>query len=733
MVAGNRRDAALRTARRPRRRPPSVTLGIVKPRHWTLILAVVSLYGQRPGDLDFLADHTDYREIRNMLPSYLKRLAGERLAERQRQIEALGPENLAERRRYVREAILRGIGGLPDRTPLNARITGVLEREDHRIEKIIFESQPGFYVTANLYLPRTGRPPYPAVLYPLGHEPGAKAYPVWQQMLVTLARRGYVALAWDTLGQGERIQLWDDDLQASKVGGSTTEHTMQGIQCLLVGDSLARYTIWDGVRALDYLLSRPEVDPQRVAVTGNSGGGTHTAYLAALDDRLQVAAPSCYLTSWQKLLETIGPQDAEQCFPGWLAAGLDHADFIHAFAPKPYLMLVAIRDFFSIAGARATFEEARRVYQKLGAPDRIAIVEADDGHGYSKPRRLGAYRWLGRWLKGAEDSSDETDAPIAREDELWATKTGQVATSLGGETVFTLNRKRAAALRRAGPPVPAQTIERLLGFRKLAGPVPVHPLGVIERSGYRIEKLVYESEPGIQIPAALAVPESPAGPKSAVVLVHSQGKSAVQAELDELVRAGLIVLAIDARGWGETAPTGGKGGDWPRHFGDYDNAMTAILLDRPLVGQRALDIVRGVDLLAARGDVDAGRIAGLGIEAGAVPLLHAAALDARIRKIALDRTLASYQMVVEQRIHRRVFESVIFGVLKSYDLPDLAATLAPRRVLVVDATDPLGQPLPPQQAAAQYAVALKTGAVRLVRRNPQDTPATLYREFFRTW
>ena len=139
---------------------------------------------------------------------------------------------------------------------------------------------------------------------------------------------------------------------------STTEHTILGIQCLLAGDSLARYTIWDGMRALDYLLSRPEVDASRIAVTGNSGGGTHTAYLAALDDRIHVAAPSCYLTSWRALLETIGPQDAEQDLLPWIGNGLDHADFIYAFSPKPYLVLSAIRDFFSISGARATYKEA---------------------------------------------------------------------------------------------------------------------------------------------------------------------------------------------------------------------------------------------------------------------------------------------------------------------------------------------------------------------------------------
>ena len=112
-------------------------------------------------------------------------------------------------------------------------------------------------MTANLYLPKTGRGPYPAILFPLGHEEGAKAHGVWQQLLVTFAKNGYVALAWDTIGQGERVQLYDEDFQTSKVVRSTTEHTINGIQTLLVGDALARYTIWDGMRALDYLVSRP--------------------------------------------------------------------------------------------------------------------------------------------------------------------------------------------------------------------------------------------------------------------------------------------------------------------------------------------------------------------------------------------------------------------------------------------------------------------------------------------
>ncbi len=706
----------------------------MKPPTLSFWLLGWALWAQAPAELDFLANHTDYRRIRNMLPEWLKQRAAERLEERRREVARLEASRLETWRRKVREAILQGIGGLPERTPLNARVTGVIEREDHRIEKIVFESQPGFYVTANLYLPKRGSPPYPAVLYPLGHEPGAKAYPVWQRMLVTLARNGYVALTWDTLGQGERIQLFDEDFGGSKLVQSTLEHTMQGIQCLLVGDSLARYTIWDGIRALDYLLSRPEVDPKRVAVTGNSGGGTHTAYLAALDDRLQVAAPSCYLTSWARLLETIGPQDAEQCFPGWLAAGLDHADFVLAFAPKPYLILSAIRDFFSIAGARATYTEARAVYERLGAGDRIGMTEADDGHGYSAPRRQAAYRWFERWLKGTEREIPETEIAIAREDELWVTNTGQVATSLGGETVFTLNSKRAQGLRRPAPPVSRHTLVELLALSRVTGPPAVKPLGVIERPGYRIEKLIYESEPGIEIPAVLAAPEGSAGRRPAVVLVHGGGKSAARSEMEAFVAAGMVVFAIDARGWGETRPAAAtKGAEWSRYFGDYDSAMTSLLLNRPLVGQRVTDILRGLDLLVARPEVDPQRICGVGLYAGGVPLLHAAVLDDRIRKVALERSLAAYQCVVRSRIHRGMFESVIFGVLKAYDLPDLALTLAPRKLWLIDAANQLGEPMGLNEVRSLYAPALRAGNTRILRRQPEQPAAVAYGDFLGTW
>jgi len=678
--------------------------------------AAVTGSAQTNNELNFLSGQSDGRALRQMLPDWLKAKAFRMLDARKAETARItSSQQVFDRRRNLRERMTRGLGGFPERTPLNARVTGVLDRGDYRVEKVIFESQPGFHVTANLYVPARGQGPFPAILFPLGHEqPGAKAYPVWQHLLISFAKKGYVALAWDTLGQGERIQLWDEDFQASKVVRSTTEHTILGLQCLLAGDALAMYTIWDGIRALDYLLSRPEVDPKRIGVTGNSGGGTHTAYLAAMDDRIHVAASSCYLTSWRRLLETIGPQDAEQCIPPWIADGLDHADFVIGFAPKPFIILSAIRDFFSIAGARETFAESQRIYDSIGAGEKVAMVEADDGHGYSKPRREAAYGWFGRWLKGTADDSAEPELKIDMEEDLRATATGQVATSLNSETVFTLNQKRIDKNRQTGASI--ATVKRMLGYDPSRAPLNTKPYGKLERPGYRIEKLVYESEPGIVIPALAYVPDGE-GRRPAVVVADGQGKSATNAVAEAIAKLGRVALSVDLRGLGETRTSDERGGsDWPRYFGDYSSAMTALLTAKPLVAMRAEDISRAVDLLAARADVDAAQISVYGRDSAAVAALYASALDSRIASAALERMLVSYDSVIRHRIHRGIWENAVHGALRHYDLPDLAKWMAPRKVQVIDAVDPLGDPVGMEKARALY-----TGAT-VTRRKPGDPP-----------
>jgi len=701
----------------------------------------MSAASQESEDLNFVSGMEQFHEIQGMLPSYLNNIGLQLLAQRQRQIERLGTiEDVRRRRAYLRERMLDHLGGFPERTPLNARVVGVVQRPAYKIEKVIFESQPRFYVTANLYLPTTGHPPYPAILFPLGHEPGGKTNPTWQQMLGSLATKGFVALTWDPIGQGERLQIYDEDLRESKVGDSTTEHTVVGTQCLLIGDHLARYTIWDGMRALDYLLSRPEVDPTRVGLTGNSGGGTHTAYIAALDDRIQVAAPSCYITSWRLMLHTIGPQDAEQSIPFWLQDGLDYPDYLYAFAPKPYLLLSAIRDFFPIAGTRETFAEAVRVHSAIGAKEKLGMFEADDGHGYSKPRRQAAYEWFGHWLKGIEDEDPEPQIELATPEELRCTPTGQVSTSLGGETVFTLNRKRLEGLkenRRTPLGQLPRKVQELIRYEPPNTPLEVRPYGTISHSGYHIEKLTYESESGITIPSLLFVPDGGDDKKPAVIMVSGDGKKASGPKAEQLVASGIVVLSIDGRGFGETQVNGeANSEEFHHYFGDFRDAMTALLVGKTMVGMRALDITRAVDLLSARHDVDGDKIYVYGKMGGSVPALHAAVLDRRIRKVVLEGMLSSYASVLENKIHRQVFESVVPAALKFYDLPDLVATLAPREVSIVGASDPLGHELPADMVRKEYGRAVeayrKMGteeAIRIRDRSPDEDTDTIYREF----
>jgi cephalosporin-C deacetylase-like acetyl esterase len=687
---------------------------------------------QRTEEWNFLASESMFQDPHGMLSAYLDAKAEALLQQRRQTIEGIRTrDDLKKRQQLWRETMWRDLGGQPERTPLNPRTVGVLDRGDYRIEKIIFESRPHFYVTANLYLPARGTAPYPAILYPLGHEEGAKAHIAWQQTLASLARRGFVCLTWDPIGQGERIQFYDEDWHDSKLQASTTEHTVLGMQALLIGSHVAQYTIWDGIRALDYLLSRPEVDPKRVGITGNSGGGTHTAYIGGLEDRIQAGAASCYITSWHRMLQSIGPQDAEQVFPSWLKDGFDYPDFIYAYNGKPFVILSAIRDFFPIGGARASYDEVRRTYARLDLSDRISMFEADDGHGYTKPRRETAYKWFTRWLEGSENDTPESPVRLATAEELQCTPTGQVKTSFpDGVDVYSVNRARAEQLRATRRPT-AQDVRthaaELTHFEMPQGPVQVAGFGRVTRPDLTVEKFTYQSEPGISIPALLFMPAGGAAKKPAILLADARGKSAGASDAEAFAAKGNVVLAVDLRGFGETRPRVTEGGNWARYFGDYKNAMTALLIGQTMTGMRALDVVRGIDVLAGRSEVDPANITVAARGSAAIPGLYATLLDRRIASVAVDGMLTSYDSAVSERIAVGIVEQVIPSVLKYFDLPDVISAIAPRRVIVSGSVNPLGQRAKSTAVREQYAqatVAYKTagapGSFRIVEAGEDD-------------
>src|SRR5579872_1594651 len=267
------------------------------------------------------------------------------------------------RKDLVRRNILALIGGLPARpSSVTATQFGTLSGDGFRIEKLAYESLPGFWVTADLYVPANDSGPFPAVLLAPGHEAtGKQSQYSWG---VNFARNGIVALAIDPLGQGERLQYYDPERKASNIGGTTGEHGEANVPAMLVGENIARYFINDSMRGIDYLVSRKDVDASRIGAFGCSGGGTSTAYLAALDDRLKAVGVACYITSFQELLpSSTGVQEAEQSIPCFIEQGLDFGDWVEAFAPKPYGIISTTNDMFPFQGARQAYEEVKRIYK----------------------------------------------------------------------------------------------------------------------------------------------------------------------------------------------------------------------------------------------------------------------------------------------------------------------------------------------------------------------------------
>src|SRR5262249_15437824 len=307
------------------------------------------------------------------------------LAARRAEVNRLRtPEDIRKRQQALRQRFIDALGGFPERTPLSPRVVGVIRGKGYTIEKVIYQSRPDHHITANFYLPEA-KSPVPAVLMPIGHSANGKAADYVQRGAILLAQNGIAVLAYDPIGQGQRRP----PLRAGKplLPQSTSEHTMAGIGALLVGRNTASYRVWDGIRSLDYLASRPEVDAKKLGCTGCSGGGTLTSYLMALDDRILAAAPSCYITSLERLFATRGPQDAEQNIPGQVAFGMEHADYLTMRGPRPTLICAATRDFFDIQGTWASFREAKRIYGLLGHAERIDLVESDSGHGFPRAQR----------------------------------------------------------------------------------------------------------------------------------------------------------------------------------------------------------------------------------------------------------------------------------------------------------------------------------------------------------
>jgi cephalosporin-C deacetylase-like acetyl esterase len=658
---------------------------------------------------------------RQKLIETLDDIANKQLAERAQKVAGIQTRAAFEQRKaQVRAKILELIGGLPDRRgPVAVKQFGSLAGDGFRVEKLAYESLPGLWVTANLYIPAVGDGPFPAVLLAPGHEATGKQSQY--SFGGNFARSGIMALAIDPLGQGERLQYYDPEKKASTIGGSTGEHGEANVPAMLIGEEVARYFVNDSLRGIDYLVSRKDVNADRIGALGCSGGGTSTAYLAALDDRVKVAGIACYITSFKELLPSAtGVQEAEQSIPHFIEQGLDFADYVELFAPKPYAVISTMSDMFPFEGARQSVEEAKGVYKLYGAEDKLQWITGPGGHGNLGPISPAILGFFFHYLNDGntkDKPGDATFTPLRIQNaaDLLCTPTGQVATSIGGETIPSIVRAHAAQVLPKTRPSAAELMEDIRGLAGVeARPSKTPPPAAIfqAQDGLHSSQIVsFQGENG-ELRGAIATPDS-AGRKPAVLILDSDSGK-LSDTVDRLAKSGHVVMVL-----GTTPTPQGTEGLKSPYLGTFNLlGLRALLVGKSILGMRVDDTIRAMDYLAARGDVDPASITVYGSGAMGAVALHAAALDSRIRRVVVENTLTSYRMVLDEPLHRNISEILIPGVLRKYDMGDLLLA-AGGRVTVINPQNAAGQVMTADQFRKELNY-VPTDRVKVVFRSSED-------------
>ncbi len=332
-----------------------------------------------------------------------------------------------------REAFLSCIGGMPEQHPVDAQLTGTTRHDGFSIERVILSSRPGSRMTANVYVPEERVAPGPAVLLVVGHTDAGKADPEYQCVAQTMAHAGFVVIVPDPLGEGERFEQYETDMAYQPIQGCSGEHDLLDWKAKLIGQGTARYFIQDALAALDYLVSRPDVDASRVALTGHSGGGTQTILLMmAAGERFAAAAPCAYVSDHQDMMDCGVDPDNEMMWPGSLAAGLDYVDMMAGMCPKPVLALTLAHDFFPREGMHRTMQKARELWQRVDSAALPEVFTAESGHAYTPECAKAAARFFSRHLMGQEaDLSGFVFRPLP-EKELHCTPEGQIIAAYPG-------------------------------------------------------------------------------------------------------------------------------------------------------------------------------------------------------------------------------------------------------------------------------------------------------------
>ncbi len=609
---------------------------------------------------------TGYNERGTMVTDHLIRLAREADREATTMRNGIRTREDWETRRKgeVREGLLSILGGLPEKSELNARVHGGFEREMFTVENIVYEQLPGFAVSANLFIPKGRSFPAPAVVAPCGHSGREQEH--YQALGMSFASNGYVTLVVDSPDRGERVVHGND-------------HFKYGALTYLTGANAERYFSLDVMREIDYLLTREEVDGERIACTGVSGGAVSTLHATALDERIRCAIPVCGVIPLSQLIENLYTTCPEQLQQNTLGKKIDEMDIGGLIAPRPMLLMQGQRDeLFYLPEFIRGCQQIAHYYELYGARDKIAWETFDAPHSYNAAMRQTALEWMGRWIGDGETTARDPEVIEPASAEEVAARPEITA------TIFSVNAEIARALGRDLPGagnvnlnVLRRDAERLLGLSLPNPPARHQPLGAIRGEGIVVEKSVLFPEPDIWVPLWIARPEGE-GPFPAAVYLGDEGGSVAMrpgGPVRSLVEAGYLVAVPDVRGIGETAMTPTR---WDHHGWcdvHWFAAYSSFVVSKPLIGMRIRDALCVVDAVAERDDVHKAPIQMWGKGQGGVWALYCALLDERVGPVVVERAPWSFLSIACDDDYTWPVELFIPDVLRFHDLPHLSAAL----------------------------------------------------------
>jgi hypothetical protein len=617
-------------------------------------------------------------------------------SERQDRIESAADVLGLQRR--LRERIDRCFGPWPSRGPVHARVLAVREEAGYRAESIRFRSRSGLEISADLYLPKVTIPSA-AVLCTCGHAEAGKDFGPYKALAVSLVRRGFVTLLYDPIGQGARIQF-PADQGGSRLGSPTAEHLMVAKAQALVGENFATWCVADAMSALDVLEEHPAVDRTHIGVTGNSGGGTIATWLAALDGRVTMVAPSCSVGSFVTNAENELAVDPEQCPPDALSLGLDHGDFLTVFAPRPTVILATDGDFFDVRATRRVVQRLERIHGLLESEDSVAIHVDRGPHGLTDLNREAIVDEFAR-LAGLEP-------PPAAPPEIAPPTAPSPARPVAGPTVPELTGTAARDLARSRTPLDAAQLAEAL--RDLAAiPTRVRHMNSrilrgLEDRGYprpHVSRYAVETEPGI-LSIVYALDDGPAnaGPPelSGPVVIYVAHHSADEELRNNSWVRGIIqqrpevpALTVDLRGIGESRPTTGGNLPFDAEYGsDYFYASYGMMLGEPMAGRRTFDLLAVIDWALRSGATSIDLVAR---GWGTVPATFASLLEPRVNSLALSEPLGSYEEVATSGESVWPLSVMVPGALTRFDLPEIRSALGDRLVEVRLACGPMDRPV----------------------------------------